>query len=63
VANGMSGENGEKITCDRDSCVNYRDGCCALKNPERDGAHRLHYEDTMNVLRLKMETFKGTLRT
>ena len=58
----MSGNNAEKVTCDRDSCVNYGDGHCALKNPERDGDHCLHYEDAMNALRLKVSTFKGALR-
>ena len=59
---GLSDNNTEKLTCNRDSWVNYRDGYCALKNPERDGNHCLHYEDTMNALRLKVDTFKGTLR-
>jgi len=51
-----------KLTCDRDSCVNKRDGYCALKNPEREGDRYLHYEDIMNALRLKVSVFKGTLK-
>ncbi|MFH0896917.1 MAG: hypothetical protein V1850_02565 [Candidatus Bathyarchaeota archaeon] len=58
----MSDKNAEKVMCGRESCVNCRDGYCALKNPERDGDNCLHYEDTLNSLRLKVDTFKGTLR-
>jgi len=57
----LSGSNVEKIACDRDSCANYRDGCCALRNPEREGNFCLHYEDALSSLRLRVDTFKGTL--
>ena len=50
-----------KLTCDRESCVNNRDGYCALKNPEREGDRCLDYEYIMNDLRLKVNVFKGTL--
>lgn len=50
--------NSEKVKCSRESCVSYRDGYCSLKNPERDGDNCLHYEDTLNSLRLKIETLR-----
>ena len=57
----MSKAKPGKIACDREFCVNYRDGYCILKSPEREGDRCLHYEDVMNALRLKVNPFKGTL--
>lgn len=51
-----------KLTCNRESCVNNKDGYCTLKNPEREGDRCLHYEDIMKASRLKVSVFKGTLK-
>jgi len=48
--------------CEKTNCVNFKEGRCTLKNPEKSEKHCLHYEDTMDSLRLKANTFKGTLR-
>ena len=58
----VSGDNKDKVTCNRVSCVNHSDGYCTFKNPERDGVHCLHYEDTMKSLRLRLDLFRGTLK-
>jgi len=57
----MSETRSGKLTCDREQCVNNRDGYCSLKNPEREGDRCLHYEDIMNALRLEVNVFRGTL--
>ena len=61
VVSEMSKDSTEKITCGRESCINYRNGYCALKNPERDDNNCLHYEDIMSALRLKVNPFRGIL--
>ena len=60
---GLSDNIIEKVTCNRDSCVHYREGYCTLKNPERNGDNCLYYEDTLSSLRLKVDSFKGSLRS
>jgi hypothetical protein len=47
--------------CERTSCVNWKNGRCALKNPEKNGDSCLDYEDVMDALRLKADAIKGTL--
>lgn len=49
--------------CEKTNCVNYENGRCVLKNPEKDKESCLHYEDIMGSLRLKVDVFKGTLKT
>ena len=47
--------------CERASCINWKEGRCALKDPERNGASCLDYEDAMDSLRLKADAIKGAL--
>ena len=47
--------------CDRLNCINWRNGSCALKDPEVEGNSCLNYEDEMDSLRLKADPIKGTL--
>jgi hypothetical protein len=48
--------------CEKTNCVNYKKGRCILKNPEKSNESCLHFEDTMDSLRLKVNAFKGALR-
>jgi len=57
----VSYNNIKRLTYDRNSCVHYNDGYCALKNPERNGDNCLYYEDMMNFSRMKVNSFKGSL--
>jgi hypothetical protein len=41
--------------------VNWKKGCCALKDPEKTGDSCLDYEDAMDSLRLKADAIKGAL--
>jgi hypothetical protein len=50
-----------RIFCDKKSCINNKEGCCALSNPERVGDSCLEYEDAMEFSRLKADVVKGTL--
>jgi hypothetical protein len=47
--------------CERANCINWKEGCCALKDPERNGDSCLDFEDAMDFLRLKADAVKGTL--
>ena len=47
--------------CDRENCINWKKGRCALKDPEKDRDSCLDYEDSMDALRLKADAIKGTL--
>ncbi|MCW4053687.1 MAG: hypothetical protein NWE84_02045, partial [Candidatus Bathyarchaeota archaeon] len=48
-------------SCERKNCVNWKDGRCSLKSPEKDGETCLHFEEAMNFLRLKADAIKGSL--
>jgi len=48
-------------TCERKTCIHWKDGRCTLKNPEKYDDTCLHYEDTMDALRLKADPLKGSL--
>lgn len=48
--------------CDRNNCINWKQGHCALKDPEKEDDSCLHYEDVLNSIRLKADAIKGTLR-
>ena len=48
--------------CNRKNCINWKKGRCSLKDPEKEGHSCLHYEDTLDSLRLKADATKGTLR-
>jgi len=47
--------------CEKTNCINFKEGRCTLKNPEKNEKFCLHYEDKMDSLRLKVDVFKGTL--
>lgn len=51
----------ENPSCERKNCINWKDGKCSLKNPEKDGASCLNFEDEMDFLRLRADAIKGTL--
>lgn len=48
--------------CEKRNCVSYKKGHCILKTPEKDKESCLHYEEIMDSLRLKVDTFKGGLK-
>jgi hypothetical protein len=47
--------------CEKRSCINWKEGHCNLKNPEKNGKACLDFEDTMDYLRLKADAIKGSL--
>ena len=47
--------------CERANCINWKEGRCVLKEPEKSGDSCLNYEDAMDSLRLKADVIKGTL--
>ena len=49
------------LNCERKTCINWKGGYCSLKNPEKNGAACLDFEDAMNSLRSKADAIKGTL--
>ncbi|MDD4325103.1 MAG: hypothetical protein WC203_07810 [Candidatus Bathyarchaeia archaeon] len=48
-------------SCEKKSCINWKQGRCSLKNPESVGDSCLDFEDEMDFLRLKADAIKGTL--
>ncbi|MEM2099310.1 MAG: hypothetical protein QXU99_06180 [Candidatus Bathyarchaeia archaeon] len=55
---------GEKLdypTCKKKNCINWREGRCSLKDPEKTDEFCLNFEDVMDSLRLKADAIKGTL--
>jgi hypothetical protein len=53
----MSQGSAEKIACTRESCINYKEGYCSLRNPERNIDYCLYYEDALDSLRLNVNKF------
>ncbi|MDG6222861.1 MAG: hypothetical protein IAX21_04405 [Candidatus Bathyarchaeota archaeon] len=47
--------------CDRSNCINWNNGHCSLKDPEKDEDSCLHFDDKLDNLRLKADAIKGTL--
>lgn len=47
--------------CERGSCINFKNGRCRLKEPEKNGDSCLDYEDAMDALRLRADAIRGTL--
>jgi len=47
--------------CNRKDCINWKEGYCSLKSPEKNGDACLDYEDAMDFLRLKADAVRGTL--
>jgi len=50
-----------QVSCERKSCINYKEGRCLLTNPEKVDNECLDFEDAMDFLRLKADAIKGTL--
>ena len=47
--------------CEQKNCINWKEGHCSLKGPEKSGASCLDFEDAMDSLRLKADAIKGAL--
>ncbi len=47
--------------CKRSNCINWKNGRCALKDPEKEENCCLNFEDSMDYLRLKADPVRGTL--
>ena len=47
--------------CERKSCINWKEGRCSLKAPEKNGDSCLNFEDEMDSLRLRADAVKGAL--
>jgi hypothetical protein len=50
-----------QTSCDKKSCINYKEGHCSLSNPEKVGDSCLDFEDVMDFFRLKADAVRGTL--
>ncbi len=51
----------EHPSCDRSNCINWKNGRCNLKNPEKEGEACLDFEDAMEFLRLRADPIRGSL--
>ena len=49
------------VSCDKKTCVHYKEGYCSLANPEKVNGDCLDFEDAMDFLRLKADPIRGTL--
>jgi hypothetical protein len=47
--------------CERKDCINWKNGNCSLKNPEKNSNSCLDFEDAMTFLQLKADPIRGTL--
>jgi hypothetical protein len=47
--------------CERKNCINWKEGHCTVKDPEKYADSCLNYEDAMDALRLRADALKGTL--
>jgi hypothetical protein len=47
--------------CEKTKCINWKNGHCCLKDPEKIGDSCLDYEDAMDALRLRADPLKGSL--
>jgi hypothetical protein len=50
-----------QISCDKKSCINWKEGHCSLTDPEKAGYACLDFEDATDFVRLKADAIKGTL--
>lgn len=48
--------------CEKKNCVNFKNGFCTQKNPEKYGNSCLDYEDLAKTFRSKIRFKKGTLK-
>jgi hypothetical protein len=51
----------DQPSCEKQSCINWKQGHCSLTNPEKVSDFRLDFEDAADFLRLKADGIKGTL--
>lgn len=47
--------------CDRKNCINWKDGHCSVKDPEKTDVACLDFDDAMDFLRLRADAVKGSL--
>jgi len=47
--------------CERKDCINWSEGRCRLKNPEKNNGSCLDFQEAMDFLRLKADAIRGTL--
>jgi hypothetical protein len=47
--------------CERKDCINWREGHCGLKKPEKNISACLDFQDAMEFMRLKADAIRGTL--
>ena len=52
---------GDYPICGYKNCINWKDGHCTLKDPEKIGDFCLYYEDALDALRLKTDAISSTL--
>jgi len=50
-----------QTSCNKKTCIHYKNEYCTLSNPEKVGESCLDFEDTMDFIRLKADAIKGTL--
>jgi hypothetical protein len=48
-------------SCEKKTCINWKEGHCSLSNDEKFVDSCLDFEDEMDFLRLKADAIKGTL--
>jgi hypothetical protein len=51
----------EHPSCERKNCINWKEGRCSLKNPEKGDDSCLEFDDSMDFLRLRADAIKGSL--
>jgi hypothetical protein len=47
--------------CERKGCINWKEGHCSLKCPEKNDGSCIDFQDAMDFFRLKADAIKGTL--
>jgi len=47
--------------CDRKTCINWENGYCMIKDPEKTESACIDYEDALDFLRLRVDVIKGSL--
>jgi hypothetical protein len=48
-------------SCEKKTCINWKEGRCSLREPEKTGESCLDFEDAMDSLRLRADPIKGNL--
>jgi len=57
----LRGSKFEAPFCERKTCINWKEGRCSLREPEKIGEPCLDFEDAMDFLRLRADAIKGTI--